>query len=113
MHRNIPEHGLAGGRPCDDAIAAVFTGISDVKVMRRFFSEMFTPAERKDIGLRWRLMIMLSQGVPQRAIAAQLRVSLCKITRGAKVLKSRQSVSRQLLSDPAFKSPGQEEKSHP
>jgi len=100
MHRNIPERAPAGGSPHIDDIAAVFTGISDVKVMRRFFAEMFTPAERKDIGLRWRLMIMLSQGVPQRAIAAQLRVSLCKITRGAKVLKARNSVSRSLLSDP-------------
>ncbi|MCQ2790048.1 MAG: Trp family transcriptional regulator [bacterium] len=37
-------------------------------------------------------MNLLSQGVTQREISAQLGVSLCKVTRGAKILKNSKSV---------------------
>jgi TrpR family trp operon transcriptional repressor len=40
---------------------------------------------------------MLMEGVPQRQIADELGVSLCKITRGAKILKQIDSVSKQHL----------------
>ncbi|HPS82103.1 MAG TPA: DUF6020 family protein, partial [Candidatus Limiplasma sp.] len=42
---------------------------------------LLTPAERETIGLRWRLVRMLAEGMSQRAVAAALGVSLCKITR--------------------------------
>ena len=65
--------------------------------MRRFFDEIFTSAERRDLALRWNLMKLLHAGVPQRRIAAKLGVSLCKITRGSRVLKGRGSVSGKML----------------
>ena len=65
--------------------------------MKKFFSEIFTPAEIQDVALRWRLMTMLHEGVPQREIADDLGISLCKITRGSKVLKDRGSVTKRLL----------------
>lgn len=65
--------------------------------MRKLFSEIFTPAEIQDVALRWRLMEMLDQGIPQRKIASDLGISLCKITRGSKILKKRNSVSKRLL----------------
>jgi TrpR family trp operon transcriptional repressor len=65
--------------------------------MKRLFNEIFTPAEIQDVALRWRLMKMLHKGVPQRQIAEKLGISLCKITRGSKILKMRHSVSKQIL----------------
>jgi TrpR family trp operon transcriptional repressor len=65
--------------------------------MQRFFEEILTPAEREDLALRWRLMKMLHNGIAQREIASTLGVSLCKITRGAKVLKLKKSISRSIL----------------
>ena len=78
-------------------IASVFAQIQDEKIMYRFFEEIFTQAERKDISLRWELMRMLKKGVSQRKIATELGISLCKITRGAKILKDPRSVSNQMI----------------
>ena len=80
-----------------DEISSVLAGIDDPDQMRRFLEEVLTPAERKDLALRWELMRRLTDGVPQRQIAEELGVSLCKITRGAKILKKEDSVSRQKL----------------
>ena len=78
-------------------LARVFAGISNTKTMRKFFSEIFTEAERKDFVLRWHLMELLNKKVPQREIASRLKISLCKITRGAKILKDSKSVSYKIL----------------
>jgi TrpR family trp operon transcriptional repressor len=83
--------------PQKDELVKVFAKIDDEKTMEHFFNEIFTESERKDLLLRWQLMRMLKNGVPQREIASKLRISLCKITRGVKVLKGRNSVSRRLL----------------
>ncbi len=80
-------------------LAEAFCRIKDPPTMSKFFSEIFTPAEIDDFVLRWRLMIMLLDGVPQRKIASELGISLCKITRGSKVLKSARSVTRKILKD--------------
>jgi TrpR family trp operon transcriptional repressor len=78
-------------------IIKVFSEVHDPKTMARLFGEIFTPAEIQDVALRWRLMEMLTQGISQRQIASELGISLCKITRGSKVLKRRNSVSKRLL----------------
>lgn len=78
-------------------ICSVLCDIEDSDKMCRFLEEILTPAERKDLFLRWKLMQMLIDGIPQRQIAEELGVSLCKITRGAKILKQNNSVSKQYL----------------
>ena len=78
-------------------IVEVLTNVTDRQTMKRLFDEIFTPAEIQDVALRWRLMKMLHEGIPQREIAARLKISLCKITRGSQVLKSRNSVSKKIL----------------
>ncbi|UCD63866.1 MAG: transcriptional regulator [Candidatus Zixiibacteriota bacterium] len=75
----------------------VFAEVIDRKTMKRLFSEVFTPAEIQDVALRWRLMKMLHEGIPQREIAHRLGISLCKITRGSRVLKAKNSVSKRIL----------------
>ena len=78
-------------------LARVFAGIDNSRTMRKFFNEIFTEAERKDFALRWHLMKLLNKNMPQREIASGLKISLCKITRGAKILKDSKSVSHRIL----------------
>jgi len=78
-------------------VVKVFTEIDNTRLMTAFFEEIFTPAESQDVALRWRLMTMLHRGISQRQIASELGISLCKITRGAKIIKNRRSATRRLL----------------
>jgi TrpR family trp operon transcriptional repressor len=80
-----------------EELIEVFAKIEDHKVMQDFFNEIFTPAERRDLETRWQSMKLISQNIPQRKIAEMLSISLCKITRGAKVLKQKNSVSKKIL----------------
>ncbi len=78
-------------------LAQVLAEIDDTDLMTKFLQEILTPSEMKDISLRWRLLRDLHAGKTQRDIAADYRMSLCKITRGSKILKKDGSVTRQLL----------------
>lgn len=79
-------------------ICAALCRIDSPDEMRDFLAEILTPAEQRDLALRWELMRRLKQGVPQRRIARELGISLCKITRGAKILKQDHSISKHYLS---------------
>jgi TrpR family trp operon transcriptional repressor len=78
-------------------LAKVFARITTVRTMRKFFNEIFTETERNDLALRWRLMKMLKKNISQRDIASRLGISLCKITRGAKILKDKKSVTNKII----------------
>ena len=79
------------------AVAKLFAGVSDPSAMRRLLDEILTPAELHDLALRWQLVQQLHAGVPQRRIAAELGISLCKITRGSRILKQPRRVIRGIL----------------
>lgn len=82
-----------------ERLAAAFASISDEQDIERFLGELLTPNELRTIVLRWRLLELLHGGETQRAIASHLRISLCKITKGSRILKSPDSVSRRFLGD--------------
>lgn len=75
----------------------IFAGIDNNEQMEQFFQEIFTEKERSDISLRWQLLKELHEGQTQRKIAANHKISLCKITRGSKILKNDNSVIKKLL----------------
>jgi len=80
-------------------LSKVFCWIREPEMMRRFFYEIFTPAEIDDFVLRWHLMEMLQNGESQRDIAKELGISLCKITRGSRVLRTGNSITQKILKD--------------
>jgi len=80
-----------------DELAEVFCSINDNESMKYMMQELFTSAELDDISLRWALMKLLKRGITQRQIASQLGISLCKITRGAKILKDENSIIEKKL----------------
>lgn len=82
-----------------DELSAALASIDSPDRTRKLLSEIFTPGELKDVALRWRLMKMLYQGHSQREIARNLKISLCKITRGSRILKNRNSVSKSLIKE--------------
>ena len=88
-------------RPMDNLseIIDIFSATTDRREMRSLFEDMFTEAERTDIAKRWYIFKELYKGTPQRRIAKDMEVSLCKITRGSKTLKKDDSVIKRVLSD--------------
>ena len=78
-------------------LVELFAKTTDQQEMHKLFEEIFTPAERQDLALRWNLMQELYKGTAQRAIAKKFHISLCKITRGSKILKEKDSYCRKVL----------------
>ncbi len=75
----------------------VLASLSSPDEVHCFLQELLTENERLDIALRWHLLELLKEGVPQRRIAEALGISLCKITRGSKLLRDEKSVARRKL----------------
>ncbi|HEY1407285.1 MAG TPA: Trp family transcriptional regulator [Spirochaetota bacterium] len=78
----------------DDKMIDLFCSIDSRSEMKKLFSEFFTPAEIDDLILRWKLLSELADGKTQREIAKNLHISLCKITRGSRLLKDKNSIMR-------------------
>ena len=78
-------------------LAAALAALKTPAAAEGFLKEMLTPRELRDLMLRWELLALLADGLPQRGIAERLGVSLCKITRGAKILKSKKSIVAKFL----------------
>ncbi|MDR0718716.1 MAG: trp operon repressor [Treponema sp.] len=69
----------------------------DAQFVKDFLLELLTPAETADIADRWALVKALDRKVPQRIIAKNLGLSLCKITRGSREIKKPNSAFRRML----------------
>lgn len=81
----------------DQELLKMILSIETREELDSFFEDIFTPAEREDISLRWKLLKDLHKGMTQRKIAEKYGISLCKITRGSKILKNKDSVVLKLL----------------
>ena len=62
-----------------------------------FLTEILTSTELDTISKRWQIIKMLNNGYSQRQISKDLNVSLCKVTRGAKILKNTKSITKNLI----------------
>ncbi|MDR2343281.1 MAG: trp operon repressor [Spirochaetaceae bacterium] len=84
-------------------ISAILAETCDKGLIMDFFRELFTPAECSDIAARWALVKALNKGIPQRTIARNLGLSLCKITRGSKELRKPDSALAKMLEKMAWR----------
>ena len=80
-----------------DRLAEAIASLRQPAKIASFLQELLTPGELHDLGLRWELVELLAVGMSQRQIAAKLGISLCKITRGAKILKKRNGTVAELV----------------
>lgn len=78
-------------------IAVVLSNTNDRKLIEDFLNSLLTNKEIIDISSRWELVKLLHAGVPQRKIAEDLRLSLCKITRGSRELKKEPSAFKFMI----------------
>ncbi|MBU0928369.1 MAG: trp operon repressor [Spirochaetes bacterium] len=69
----------------------------DPELIEDFLFSLFTKAEADEIAKRWALVKRIAEGMPQRGIAAELGLSLCKITRGSRELKKPDSSFKRML----------------
>jgi TrpR family trp operon transcriptional repressor len=70
---------------------------ADAALVENFLYSLFTPSEADEIAKRWALVKRIAEGVPQRDIAKELGLSLCKITRGSRELKKEASSFKRML----------------
>ena len=70
---------------------------ADAALIEEFLYSLLTPAEADEMAKRWALVKELTHSTPQRRIAEDLGLSLCKITRGSRELKKEGSAFRILL----------------
>lgn len=75
----------------------LLTRINNTKLMDDFLEDLLTPAEFLDIIVRWQIIKLLSQGLPQRKISEKLKVSIAKITRGSRELQDKKGGFWQIL----------------
>jgi TrpR family trp operon transcriptional repressor len=78
-------------------LARAFAATDDPSLIEAFLRSLLTPAEVADVAARWALVKALDRRQPQRDIARELGLSLCKITRGSRELKRPQSPFRKML----------------
>jgi TrpR family trp operon transcriptional repressor len=78
-------------------LSRTLAAVREAELIESFLRCILTPAETADIAARWALVKALDQGQPQREIAKNLGLSLCKITRGSRELKKDKSAFRRIL----------------
>ena len=78
-------------------LSRTLASCKDPSLIHDFLKSLLTPSETADIAARWALVKELKKGTPQREIAKNLGLSLCKITRGSKELKREDSPFKKML----------------
>jgi TrpR family trp operon transcriptional repressor len=78
-------------------MARALAATDDPQLIHNFMYSLFTEAEADEIAKRWALVKRIAEGETQRAIASELGLSLCKITRGSRELKKEDSPFKKML----------------
>lgn len=80
-------------------IAKIIKSLNNDKEILAFFNEIMTNTELETLSKRWQIIKLLLKNTTQRKIAQDLNVSLCKVTKGAKILKSENSTVKMKLKE--------------
>jgi TrpR family trp operon transcriptional repressor len=80
-------------------IAEVLSRVEDPELIGDFLKSILTKRELAEVDGRWELVKRLARGESQRSIARRLGMSLCKITRGSRELKKRNSAFKRILEE--------------
>ena len=105
MRKTTPEE-IAASEADFGQLAAAVDRLRGPAAVERFLRELFTPSECVEMSKRWALMRELLAGKPQRAVARELGMSLCKITRGAKYARDPGSPFRRAVLEAAARDRG-------
>ncbi len=78
-------------------LSVALSKVDNKELMEEFLKCLLTESEIKEVTSRWSLVRKIKDGDTQRAIAKDLGLSLCKITRGSKELKKTNSAFREVI----------------
>ena len=73
-------------------ISSILKDLKTKENICEFLTDLLTENEISTLSKLWRILKLLAKGETQRKIATDLNVGLCKVTRGAKILKNKKSV---------------------
>ena len=93
MRKTTPRE-IAAAKADFAELAAAVARLRGAESVARFREELFSPSECVEMSKRWALTRELLAGKSQRDIARELGLSLCKITRGARLLRNPDSLLR-------------------
>ena len=80
-------------------ISDILASKNNSSEISNFLIEMLTESELETLSKRWQILKMLAEGRTQRDIAKELKVSLCKVTRGSQILKNKNSIVAEYLKE--------------
>ncbi len=66
-------------------------------LLHEFLFDLLTPAEYKDLAVRFQIVKQLSNNIPHRDIAKHLKVSVATISRGSRELMNKKGGFRLIL----------------
>lgn len=78
-------------------LSEALAAIENKDLIENFLQCILTESEIGEVTSRWTLVRRINKGQTQRAIAKDLGLSLCKITRGSKELKKEDSTFKKVI----------------
>ncbi len=66
-------------------------------LLQEFLLDILTPAEYKEMMIRWQIVKRLDKGEPQRTIAKELKIGIATVTRGSRELADKNGGFAQVL----------------
>ncbi|MFA5990833.1 MAG: Trp family transcriptional regulator [Candidatus Doudnabacteria bacterium] len=66
-------------------------------LLHEFLFDILSPAEYKDLAVRWQIIKLLKAGVTHREIAKKLKVSVATVTRGSRELANKKGGFQSVL----------------
>jgi TrpR family transcriptional regulator, trp operon repressor len=69
----------------------------DKAMLRAFLQDILSPAEYKELGVRWQIVKQLSAGRPQRDVAKSLHTGIATVTRGSRALANKEGGFQKVL----------------
>lgn len=73
-------------RYTDDLLLVVHKIAGDRELLKEFFRDILSPAEYKELGVRWQIVKQLAAGKSQRDVAKNLHTAVATVTRGSREL---------------------------
>jgi TrpR family trp operon transcriptional repressor len=81
----------------DELVEVLRKAGRDRRLLADFLDDLLTPAERREIALRWQIVRQLHRKVPHWEVAGNLKVAIATVTRGARTLLNPTGGFRQAL----------------
>lgn len=70
---------------------------SDKTLLKAFFQDILTPAEYKELGVRWQIVKQLAVGKSHRDVAKDLHTAVATVARGSRELLDKEGGFHQAL----------------